>query len=246
MLPRKEANSLLEIVDLSLRSNIKEDLRQLVLSLQDLISFEFALCAFSGTSFSSIEPYRIINVSYPVPWLDLYISEQFDRVDPIIAEHRIHFGLQYWSDSYQKYPAAKQFVMSASDYGLKTGYSYGLKTKSGNSASLFSFGGRSMKKRPRTSDILRRVVPHLHQALVRIVTPLETQRRVSDPGLTFREKEVLNWVKAGKTTWEISVILSISERTVKFHVRNILEKVQATTRAQAVAISIENGFIDVD
>ena len=103
-----------------------------------------------------------------------------------------------------------------------------------------------MKKRPRTSHILRRIVPHLHQALVRIVAPLENRRQVPDPGLTFREKEVLNWVKVGKTTWEISVILSISERTVKFHVRNILEKVQATTRAQAVAISIENGFIDVD
>jgi DNA-binding CsgD family transcriptional regulator len=103
-----------------------------------------------------------------------------------------------------------------------------------------------MERHIRTSLIVQSVVPHLHQALVRIVAPLENRRQVSDPGFSPREKEALNWVKAGKTTWEISMILSISERTVKFHIQNILRKVQATTRAQAVAISIENGFIDVD
>jgi hypothetical protein len=99
------------------------------------------MCAFAGTSYSSVEPYRIINVSYPVPWLELYISEHFDRVDPIIAEHRLHFDLQYWADSYKKH-GQKQFISCAEDYGLKAGYSYGLKTQSGDAASLFSFGGK--------------------------------------------------------------------------------------------------------
>lgn len=245
LLSRKEANALLEIVDVSLRSNSGEDLRRLVLSLQDLIPFEFALCALSGTKFISLDPHRIINVSYPVSWLELYISEQFDRVDPILAEHRLRFGLQYWSDSYKKHEGHEQFVACAEDYGLKAGYSYGLKTESGNTASLFSFGGRLMKRRSRTCDILRRIVPHLHQALVRIADPKEIRPHLPDATLSPREKEVLKWVKAGKTTWEISAILSISERTVKFHIQNILRKVHAVTRAQAVAISVEERLIDI-
>ena len=94
--------------------------------------------------------------------------------------------------------------MSASDYGLKTGYSYGLKTESGNGASLFSFGGRSMERSRRTFHILRRIVPHLHQALVRVVAPLDRFQEATYAKLSPREKEVLLWIKEGKTTSEIS------------------------------------------
>ncbi len=246
MLSRKEANALLEIVDAGLRSKSEEDFRKLVLRLQDLVPFEFALCSLASINYRSADPYRMINVSYPLPWIDKYISEQLDVVDPVVVEHRLHFGLQYWSDSYAKHPEARQFIMSASDYGLKTGYSYGLKTESGNSASLFSFGGRSMERSRRTFHILRRIVPHLHQTLVRVVAPLDRFQEATYAKLSPREKEVLLWIKEGKTTSEISSKLSISERTVKFHVRNTLRKVRASTRAQAVAVSLEKGLIDID
>jgi LuxR family transcriptional regulator, quorum-sensing system regulator CviR len=103
-----------------------------------------------------------------------------------------------------------------------------------------------MDKDIRTILIVRSIAPHFHQALLRLATPLKNRPQAPDPGFSSREKEVLNWVKVGKTTWEISHILSISERTVKFHIQNILRKVHAVTRAQAVAISVENGFIDID
>lgn len=103
-----------------------------------------------------------------------------------------------------------------------------------------------MTRSDRTQEILRRIVPHLHQALLRIVAPLDRLHEGPYKKLSPREKEVLGWIKEGKTSWEISAILFISERTVNFHVRNILEKVHAVTRAQAVAIAIEEGLIDVE
>lgn len=245
MLPKKEANLLLDIMDRGLHCESEEDMCHLVLSLQDLIPFEFALCVLSGTSCSSTEPYHIVNPSYPSPWLDRYTSEHFDRIDPIVAEHRLSFGLQYWSDSYKKHKGHKQFIACAEDYGLKAGYSYGLTTQAVERASLFSFGGRTMKKAYRTENMLLHVVPHLHQALMRVVRG-KSYRVAPDPGLSAREKEVLKWVMAGKSSWDIARILKISERTVKFHVENIMQKVHAVTRAQAVAISIEEGLIDIE
>ncbi len=177
--------------------------------------------------------------------MDTYLSEHLDRVDPIVAEHRLHFGLQYWPDSYEKHPEAGQFIMAASDYGLKSGYTYGLKSERGDAASHFSFGARWMVRSARTREILLRVVPHLHQALVRVVAPLGRLSQVAYAKLSPREKEVLCWVKEGKTTPQMSSILSVSERTVKFHVRNILRKVRASTRAQAVAIALEEGLIEI-
>ena len=54
--------------------------------------------------------------------------------------------------------------------------------------------------------------------------------------LTEREAECLRWAAAGKTNGEIAVILSISENTVRYHFKNILSKLDATSRAQAIAM----------
>ena len=50
-----------------------------------------------------------------------------------------------------------------------------------------------------------------------------------------RELEVLHWLKSGKTSWEMSGILEISERTVNYHVNNIMQKLNAINRLQAVS-----------
>lgn len=61
--------------------------------------------------------------------------------------------------------------------------------------------------------------------------------------LTAREREVLHWLKEGKTNWEISIILKMSERTAKFHVTNILGKLGASTRSHAVALAYSQNLI---
>ncbi|WP_066530032.1 helix-turn-helix transcriptional regulator [Erythrobacter sp. CCH5-A1] len=55
------------------------------------------------------------------------------------------------------------------------------------------------------------------------------------PALTPREADCLAYVAEGKTDWEIAVILSLSEATVRFHIDNARAKLDAATRAHAVA-----------
>jgi DNA-binding CsgD family transcriptional regulator len=55
--------------------------------------------------------------------------------------------------------------------------------------------------------------------------------------LSPRELEVLRWLRAGKTSWDISVILQISERTVNYHVNNIMRKLGVINRMQAVSVA---------
>ncbi|MBI5664678.1 MAG: helix-turn-helix transcriptional regulator [Nitrospirae bacterium] len=68
----------------------------------------------------------------------------------------------------------------------------------------------------------------------------------STPNLSKREIEVLTWSKRGKSSWEISAILNISERTVNFHVNNVMQKLNTVSRTQAVAVAIERGLINTD
>lgn len=61
--------------------------------------------------------------------------------------------------------------------------------------------------------------------------------------LTPKESEVLRWLSEGKSTSDIASILAICTRTVKFHVSNILRKLNAENRTHAVVIAIERGLI---
>jgi DNA-binding CsgD family transcriptional regulator len=76
------------------------------------------------------------------------------------------------------------------------------------------------------------IVFYLHVHLVHKSTGLFAQNR--GYALTCKEKQVLQWIVGGKTSWEVSRILSVSERTIKFHLRNIYTKLNVANRAQAV------------
>jgi DNA-binding CsgD family transcriptional regulator len=63
--------------------------------------------------------------------------------------------------------------------------------------------------------------------------------------LSARELDCLKWTAEGKTAWEASVILGITERTVRFHLNAAREKLQCTTTAQAVAKAVRDNMIDL-
>ena len=52
--------------------------------------------------------------------------------------------------------------------------------------------------------------------------------------LTTREKEVFNLLVANKTTKQIASLLYISEKTVRNHISNVIQKLGVKGRAQAV------------
>jgi DNA-binding NarL/FixJ family response regulator len=63
-------------------------------------------------------------------------------------------------------------------------------------------------------------------------------------GITGREREVLQRLKSGGTSREIASMLDISERTVKFHISNIMKKLKAENRTRTVVIAMEKGLIN--
>ena len=61
--------------------------------------------------------------------------------------------------------------------------------------------------------------------------------------LTTRQVQVLTLVAAGKTDNEIAMQLHLSTSTVNYHVEQIRERLQARSRAQAVALALQRGII---
>jgi len=74
----------------------------------------------------------------------------------------------------------------------------------------------------------------------KVLTQMKIPRRST---LSARERAVLRLVADGMISKKIARQLSITERTVKFHINSILNKLGAETRAQAVAKAAERGLL---
>jgi DNA-binding CsgD family transcriptional regulator len=69
----------------------------------------------------------------------------------------------------------------------------------------------------------------------------EGSRPIDEHGvLTHRERECLTWIANGKTDLEIADQLGISKRTVRFHIENSMEKLDASSRLHAVMTALRN------
>ena len=76
--------------------------------------------------------------------------------------------------------------------------------------------------------------------------PARAQPEVEGPqALTEREREVLDLLVQGITSnRELAERLVVSENTVKYHLRNILDKLHVQNRAQVVAYAVRHGLVD--
>lgn len=86
------------------------------------------------------------------------------------------------------------------------------------------------------------VANYLYEAIHRCMA---LARVDDDFQLTCREQACLNWAAKGKTSWEISQILSISERTVNFHLGNCIRKTNSCNRQQAISKCVAGGHIHI-
>src|SRR5258707_6932661 len=73
----------------------------------------------------------------------------------------------------------------------------------------------------------------------------ELAEHATDDALSSREIEVLRLISGGNANKEIAAQLSITEETVKGHVKNILAKLAANDRTHAVTIGLKRGIINL-
>ncbi|MCH7631456.1 MAG: helix-turn-helix transcriptional regulator, partial [Proteobacteria bacterium] len=72
------------------------------------------------------------------------------------------------------------------------------------------------------------------------------QRKIKPtPALTPRELQCLEWSARGKTLWEVSKILGISEATSKTNLRGAMRKLDTFNKTHAVSKAVVHGLISV-
>jgi LuxR family transcriptional regulator, quorum-sensing system regulator CviR len=240
-----DALKLLELTRECLSCCREMDFKQFFPRLQELFPFDHAI-AFLGRHElgKGVVPAHTVNFSLPEEWHTEFRSRGYLYMDAIVRNNFAYYRSQFWSDT-DKRPKKKKEIMSlCEDFSMRNGYTHGSKpVYPDDNGSMFCFSGLSMRFDERVVALLDYVVPHLHLALTNTFKKKTMDNK--NILLSTREKDILNWLKHGKSSWEMSVILDISESTVNFHVYNILRKLDVSKRSQAVAVAAHLGLIDL-
>jgi len=61
--------------------------------------------------------------------------------------------------------------------------------------------------------------------------------------LSKREVDVLRWTAMGKTAWEVGVLMSLTERTINFHISRVVDKLGVPNKTAAAVLAVRAGRI---
>lgn len=205
---------------------------KLVSSMQRVVPYEFSGCG-AVNLLRTVAP-SLGHSTYPREFCQLYMGQGL-AVDP--AVHRLLTSRQTVTSSADQSSCdePKAITSLKLDFGIKTCLSAGVRGANG-SCSYFAFSNFDAKQTDKLRLLLDILTPHFHLSYMRCSTSWEPQVPTKQATvLSNREEEILRWVAAGKTNWEISVILKVSLNTIKFHLKNIFQKIGVENRWSAIA-----------
>jgi DNA-binding NarL/FixJ family response regulator len=177
---------------------------------------DMTLAASASTGREALEQYR--NIRPDITLMDLRLTDMsgFDAIRAIRSE----------------FPNARVVVLSS--------YEGDADIRAAMDAGAQGYVAKGMV-REELLDVIRTVYAGKRRIPAALAQTLA--EHVSDDQLSARELEVLQFVSAGKRNKEIAAELSVAEDTVKMHVRNLLSKLGASDRTEAVTIALRRGIL---
>ena len=220
--------------------------------LKKLLAKTLADLGFSQWAYET-EIQRSQNVSeqvvlhqFPQDWIEHYLDKNYLEIDPVVIGGKQMKRPFVWNEAYKDLtPEQRAYLNEASSFGMDEGVAIPIARANGQK-SIFSITGHE------SPADLERAIQNKQMQLISIACTfhavatelLHQQPKTSKENpLTTREQECVAWSAEGKTTWEISQILNLAERTVIFHIDNARKKVGAANKCQLVVECIRHNFI---
>ena len=100
-----------------------------------------------------------------------------------------------------------------------------------------------LKAMPTNNPQVRLIVFNFQERLNGLLDIMNTEEKQQDNPLSPREFEILGHVANGFTNREIASALRISCKTIEYHLSSVFQKLDASTRTEAVTIAIKKGIL---
>jgi DNA-binding CsgD family transcriptional regulator len=182
---------------------------------------------------------------FPQGYLDVYRADRWDKIDPVLHHIQRTRRPFRWADAVSRMPLTrrqKAFLNECRELGVHSGVTFPLHGP-GSRVDLVSLSLRH------ESQVPEHRLSYLYALAVQ--TSLRRSQLIDPPEmndlqavhLTDKELEVVRWAKDGKTNREIGELMSLSEKTIEFHMSNVIKKLGADNRITAVVMAIQQGLI---
>lgn len=190
-------------------------------------------------------PPPAVLLNYPEAWQAHYFNQHYQDIDPVVTLTPLlakPFSWQQLLAGDQLNAKQRQVFAEAADSQLRHGLSVPLHGPWGRVA-VISFAS------PHADGLSAADFRHFYLLAHQFHAVMEDLGATALPpeaatSLSMRERDCLSWTAQGKSSWDISVILGISQNTVNFHLKNALRKLRANSRMVAALKAVRLGLID--
>ena len=202
----------------------------------------FEYCAYGlQVPWPLTRPHTHMVSNYPKIWQTRYAEQQYLGIDPTVHHARASLAPTIWS--HRLFAHTPALWQEAQDVGLRVGWVQGIRDVGHNGMLTLARSGE-----PLSAAELREKAPQVlwlahaaHDTMSRLLRSVIAFK--GPASLTEREMEILRWTGDGKSAGEIATILEISERTVHFHIQNVMAKLGAVNKTAAVAQAVALGLL---
>jgi LuxR family transcriptional regulator, quorum-sensing system regulator SolR len=188
----------------------------------------------------SWRPHALSNC--PADFFEMYFKSGVDNHDPVWELALKRRGLLNWRISlnsdcaavepaaFRRWAASKEIRAGYSASFIGTGYQCDV-------ISVLAFSEVELDK-PSSKTLLGAISQFWHSQIDDELAGQTTQVR-----LTARELNVLQWMKEGKSYGDIATITGLTPRSIEFHSRNVLHKLDAADKTTAVLKAVKLGLV---
>ena len=213
-------------------------------TLKQIMLYGFDHFFFSITpNLGNIQTDSKIITSYPDEFIQCYASNPLLNKNAIINHCQASIEPIIWDES--AFINSPHFSKGAQTFGVNYGWSQAVHDAKG-AVSILTLIRRtqpvsSQEFNEKAGDILW-LCNQLHSA---IAVRFSSYHTMTEPiaRLSVRESEVLKWTAQGKTASDIAMILSLTPRTVNFHISSVMRKMGANNKTSAVVIASKSGLL---
>jgi DNA-binding CsgD family transcriptional regulator len=221
----------------------ESELLEYVRSHARRLGFDNFVYGYQSGAASPGESRRVFS-GYPDSWRHRYDEAGYAEIDPVVQHCLRSTTPVVWTEALFAGPATA-LREEARGHGLIYGISCPVRDWTGSVGMLSLARDKQFERNetplPQLMGLAQLLAGFIHAGVNSLIGNQAQQE--TPVNLTSRERESLQWTGRGKTAWEISKILGISERTAVFHLTNAVQKLGATNRVQAIAIALSRGLI---
>lgn len=237
-----------------MHSRVRND-QKIIETLRDYIERKLAVYGTLKYTYMVINKKNPTNIfvvtSYPDEWVNIYRTHNYHHIDPVVLTAFKRVSPFAWDENLtvlSDLKSSKIFSLSKK-FSIANGFTFVLHDHMNNLGMLSLIMEAGEDKGPENivaqdMDKLQYLLIKTHEKMLMLNQSAaralpNAAVNASKPIFSARENEVLHWASMGKTYDEISRIINITTRTVKYHMGNVVKKLGVINAKQAIRLGVE-------